>query len=516
MTPDSTQHWKVLSRLATARQATTHPLDELTPLTVDAAGLHADLSKQRLDTEVLTALIGLAQEMELASAIEAQFSGATINQSEGRPALHTALRAPLEQVPEIAREALGTMDDILDLADAVRSGAWRGATGDTITDVVHIGIGGSHLGPELVVEALSSVGSGGPRIHFVANIDGNALHSALYGLNPERTLFVIVSKSFSTLETQVNAQSARAWFLERMGSLASIARHFVAISTNLSAADDFGIPQVNVYPMWDWVGGRYSVWSPVGVPLAMAVGRAGFKEFLAGARALDEHFTATSFSENLPVLMALAGIWNYNFLGVTNQAILPYAERLRLLPDFLQQLIMESNGKSVHQNGSEVSVHTMPVVWGGRGTNGQHAYHQLLHQGTRSFAADFIVIADDANVATTEHHRWLNANALAQSQAMLLGQESDDPHKRVRGGKPTTTLVLPSLSPAALGALIALYEQIVFCQGVIWDINSFDQWGVELGKRLAVPIFEQLGGKSALSQDASTRALIDHLTRSRD
>lgn len=514
MTPESAQHWKALSHLASARQNRTDTVTDLTPLTLQAAGLYADLTKQQLDGEVLAALIGLAREMGLSNAIEAQFAGDAINRSEQRPALHTALRARTEQVPEIARDAAATMAAILDLADAVRSGAWRGATGKAITDVVHIGIGGSHLGPELAVEALANTGSGGPCVHFVANIDGEALQSAIRGLNPERTLFVIVSKSFSTLETRVNAQSARSWFLERMGSLDAIAKHFVAISTNLSAADDFGIPADNVYPMWDWVGGRYSVWSPVGIPLAMAIGREGFNDFLAGARSLDEHFRAAPFAENLPVLMALAGIWNFNFLGVTSQAILPYAERLRLLPDFLQQLIMESNGKSVHQDGSEVAVHTMPIVWGGRGTNGQHAYHQLLHQGTRSFTADFIVIADDT-AAAAEHHRWLNANALAQSQAMLLGQQSEDAHKRVRGGKATTTLVLPSLNPNALGALIALYEQIVFCQGVIWDINSFDQWGVELGKRLAIPIFEQLGGKSALSQDASTRALIDHLTRTR-
>ena len=514
MTPESAQHWKALSRLASARQDGPRSGDTPVPLTLEAAGLHADLTKQQLDKEVLAALVGLAEELDLTAAIDAQFSGVAINQSEDRPALHSALRAPAEDRPDMAREAATTLAQILDLADAVRSGAWHGATGDAITDVVHIGIGGSHLGPELAVEALTSADAGGPRIHFVANIDSDALHSALTGLNPERTLFVIVSKSFSTLETRVNAQSARAWFLERMGSLDAIARHFVAISTNLTAAAEFGIPETNVYPMWDWVGGRYSVWSPVGIPLAMTIGREGFRDFLGGARALDEHFRSAPFSENLPVLMALSGIWNYNFRGVTNQAILPYAERLRLLPDFLQQLIMESNGKSVHQDGTDVSVHTMPIVWGGRGTNGQHAYHQLLHQGTRSFAADFIIVATSTGPA--EHHRWLNANALAQSQAMLLGQDAEDPHRRVRGGKPTTTLVLPALTPGTLGALIALYEQIVFCQGVIWDINSFDQWGVELGKRLAIPIFEQLGGiqgkATPLLQDASTRGLIDYLT----
>ncbi len=492
-----------------SKQGDTEP-EQLKPLTVDAAGLHADLTKQQLTPEVLAALIALAGEMGLPEAIEAQFDGAVINHSEDRPALHTALRAPPDQMPEVAREAAGVLQKVLELAEAVRGGSWRGATGAAITDVVHIGIGGSHLGPELAVESLRQPHTGGPRIHFVANIDGAALGDALAGLNPERTLFVIVSKSFSTLETRVNAESARRWFLERNGDAAFIARHFIAISTNLQAAAAFGIPDTNVYPMWDWVGGRYSVWSPVGIPLALALGRQGFLEFLAGGRAMDEHFRGTALEQNLPVLMALAGIWNYNFLGVTNQAILPYAERLRLLPDFLQQLIMESNGKSVHQDGSDVSVHTMPVVWGGRGTNGQHAYHQLLHQGTRSFAADFILVAEGAPPA--EHHRWLNANALAQSQAMLLGAGDENPHRRVRGGKPTTTLVLPALTPASLGALIALYEQVVFCQGVIWDINSFDQWGVELGKRLAIPIFEQLGGRSALSQDGSTRGLIEYLT----
>jgi glucose-6-phosphate isomerase len=509
--PESAQHWKALSRLASAKNDHPVDLERLQPLVVEAAGIHADLTKQQLDPEVLTGLIGLARELNLADAIDAQFRGDPINLSEERPALHTALRAPADRMPQIAREAAQTLTRILDLADDVRSGVWRGASGAAITDVVHIGIGGSHLGPELAVDALHQPGRGAPRIHFVANIDGEALGRAIRGLNPERTLFVIVSKSFSTLETRVNAESARAWFLERTGSLEAIARHFVAISTNLDAAAEFGIPETNVYPMWDWVGGRFSVWSPVGLPIALTIGSRGFIDFLSGARAMDEHFQEAPFEANLPVLMALAGIWNYNFLGVTNQAILPYAERLRLLPDFLQQLIMESNGKSVHQDGSSVTVHTMPIVWGGRGTNGQHAYHQLLHQGTRSFAADFIIVAESDNFDS--HQRWLNANALAQSQAMLLGQESEEPHKRVRGGKPTTTLVLPELTPRTLGALIALYEQIVFCQGVIWDINSFDQWGVELGKRLAIPIFEQLGGRPALSQDGSTRGLIDYLCR---
>jgi len=506
VSPETTKSWKVLSRLANGKSERNAVLRR-----IEAAGILADLTKQRLPDSVLDALLALATEMALPAAIEALFTGEIVNRTEQRAALHTALRAPEQERPAIAREVSPVMARVLDLADDVRSGAWRGRSGRTITDVVHIGIGGSHLGPELAVDALTHPWQQGPRIHFVANIDGTALNRALAGLDPGRTLFVIVSKSFSTLETRVNAEHARAWFLERTTDAAAIERHFIAVSTNLEAAAAFGIPTKNVYPLWDWVGGRFSVWSPVGLPIALAIGRDGFLEFLAGGHAMDTHFRNTPLPENLPVLMALTGVWNYNFLGVTSQAILPYSERLRLLPDFLQQLIMESNGKSVHQDGSPLGVHSMPIVWGGRGTNGQHAYHQLLHQGTRSFAADFIIVARGEPPA--DQHRWLNANALAQSQAMLQGQTDPDPHRQVAGGKPTTTLVLPALDPASLGALIALYEQMVFCQGILWDINSFDQWGVELGKRLAIPIYEQLGGKSTLGQDASTRGLIDYLIR---
>ncbi len=507
MGPETTSSWKALTRLASARAD--GEAAEPAPLLLEAGGLTADLTKQGLAPATVRALVALAEEMRLPEAIEAQFRGEVINQSENRPALHTALRAGTSRIPETAREAAPVMERILDLAERVRTGAWRGAAGKSLTDVVHIGIGGSHLGPELAVQALRRPRHQGPRIHFVANIDAAALDETLNGLDPARTLFIIASKSFTTLETRVNADSARSWFLERMGDSAAIARHFVAISTNLDAVAQFGIPAENVYPMWDWVGGRYSVWSPVGLPLALAIGRDGFRAFLGGARAMDEHFRLAPLPENLPVLMALAGIWNYNFLGVTSQAILPYSERLDLLPDFLQQLIMESNGKGVQQDGTPLKVHSMPVVWGGRGTNGQHAYHQLLHQGTRSIAADFILVAGDEGRA--DHHRWLNANALAQSQAMLLGHRDEDPHKQVPGGKPTTTIVLPALTPESLGALIALYEQVVFCQGVIWNINSFDQWGVELGKRLALPIFHQLGGKPTLDQDLYTRMLIEQL-----
>jgi glucose-6-phosphate isomerase len=513
--PQTLKSWKALTRLASDHvHDGPESAEDGDHLRLQAAGLYVDLSKHQLGPAVLESLLDLARESGLAERIEDLFEGEVVNQSEGRPALHTALRARDSELPDPARVAVAEMKRTLALADAVRGGSWRGYTGRTITDVVHIGIGGSHFGPELTVDALGARSGAGPRVRFVANIDPDAVAGALRGLNPERTLFIVASKSFSTLETRINAETVRSWFLERTTRTDAIASHFVAISTNIEAAREFGISPDNVFAMWDWVGGRYSVWSPVGLPLALAIGSDGFREFLGGAHALDLHFRTTEFAANLPVLMALVAIWNFNFLGITNQAVLPYSERLKLLPDFLQQLTMESNGKSVHQDGSPVGIHTMPVVWGGRGTNGQHAFHQLLHQGTRSFAADFILVADGPG--PERHRRWLLANALAQSQAMLLGHEDENPHRQVPGNKGTTSIVMDSLTPATLGALLALYEQVVFCQGVIWNINSFDQWGVELGKQLAIPIHEQLGGKSPVRQDPSTRALIGHLVKSRD
>jgi glucose-6-phosphate isomerase len=512
--PDSTEAWKRLTRLASENVRTKQPdPTEFSSRSFEAAGILLDFSKQRLDPDILQALLDLADQVNLGDQLAELFAGAHLNTTEDRPVLHTALRAAESKRPAIAGPAAPTMRRVMALAEAVRQGTWRGHSGKAITDVVNIGIGGSHLGPELAVEALARAHHLGPRIHFVANVDAANISTVLRRLDPERTLFIIASKSFSTLETRLNADTARRWFLERVNHIDAIAKHFVAISTNLEAAAEFGIPEANVFEMWDWVGGRFSIWSPVGLALALAIGAEQFQQFLDGARSMDEHFQDTPFDSNLPVLLALVAIWNYNFLGTTNQAILPYAERLRLLPDYLQQLLMESNGKSVHNDGSDVRIHTMPVVWGGRGSNGQHAFHQLLHQGTRSFAADFVLIADTGD--RSEHQRWLLANGLAQSQAMLSGHVDVDPHKRVAGNKSTTTIVLEQLSPKVLGALLALYEHMVFCQGVIWNINSFDQWGVELGKHLAIPIYEQLGGKTAIRQDPSTRGLIEHLTRKR-
>lgn len=517
MNPEQFQEWRQLTGLAAAAIArplsdrTTNP-DRFADFTFTAAGLLLDLSKQRLDNNIVTALLELAEASGFAAARDALFRGEKINTTEGRAVGHTALRATADERPVFAKSVAEVTQRLQQTVAAIRSGSWRGATGKPISDIVHIGIGGSHLGPELVCEALSQTLGKQPRIHFVANVDAHALASALAGLDPERTVFIIVSKSFSTLETKINARSARSWFLERMADSEAISRHFLAVSSNPQAASAFGIPEANRFELWDWVGGRFSLWSAVGLPIMLAAGNNAFAALLEGARAMDQHFLNAPATANLPLLMALTGIWNYNFLGVTNHAILPYAQRLRLLPDYLQQLMMESNGKSVHRDGSPVAIHTMPVVWGGAGTNGQHAYHQLLHQGTRSFTADFIVCADDEH-QLTDHHRWLLANALGQSQAMLVGEENADPHKAVAGNHATTTLVLPDLQPQSIGALLALYEHTTFCQGVIWQINSFDQWGVELGKKLANPIFNQLGGTSTLTQDASTAGLIDYLRR---
>jgi glucose-6-phosphate isomerase len=508
--PEDLSAWRRLTRLRDRGVPdAVRAADRFGDLSFRLPGLLADFSKQCVDAEIIDALLALAAESGLSARREQLFRGDAINATEGRPALHTALRARSTDRPAVAgSEVEATLARLADFARAIRDGSLRGHTGRAITDIVHIGIGGSHLGPELAVEALRTPHA--PACHFVANVDGHALEVALTGRNPETTLFVVVSKSFTTLETQVNAYSARSWFLERVGNIAALEHHFVGVSANVAAAEAFGIARRNIYPMWDWVGGRFSLWSAVGLPIVLAAGPSAFAELLDGARTMDEHFRTAPPERNVPLLMALIGVWNYNFLGAESQAVLPYDQRLRLLPDYLQQLEMESNGKSVRLDGTPVQVDTMPVVWGGEGTNGQHAFHQLLHQGTRRFAADFILVAS-AGHERSLHQRWLLANGLAQSQAMLLGHVDADPHRMVPGGKPTTTLVLDALTPRALGALLALYEHKVFCQGVLWNINSFDQWGVELGKRLAIPIFEQLGGQSAAAQDSSTRGLVAHI-----
>ncbi len=507
--------WKHLGRLAQSAASVTECTQDAARndrLTLHAAGIDADLRKQRLSNEALDGLLELARAVSLEDRRDALLRGDHVNTSEDRPAMHTALRTPagagLASFEPHVQAALAGMHK---LVDKLTTGELRGATNRAITDIVHIGIGGSHLGPELAVRALP--GTGRFKIHFVANIDGHAISTALAACDPERTAVIVVSKSFSTLETLRNAEAARAWFLERGFTAMDIARHFFAISANVQEAARFGIPAENVFPMWDWVGGRYSVWSTVGLPIALACGTKVFADMLTGAHQMDRHFAEAPLTENLPVLLALTGIWNSNFLGASNHAVLAYDERLALLPLYLQQLETESNGKSVRLDGQTVDVQTMPILWGGVGTTGQHAYHQLLHQGTRAFSADFIVAAKPDH-HLEDHHRWLQANALAQSQAMMIGDEQPQAEKRVPGNHPTTTFVLEQLDAHHLGALLALYEHKVFCQGVIWGINSFDQWGVELGKRLAGPIYQQLGGTAVLNQDASTQHLIGRLRAS--
>ena len=511
--------WKRLARLA--EHVIGEPLADFVneaerfsrwALTTD--DLLLDLSKHRVTDEIGEALLSLALACDLPDCIEALFAGDRVNNTEDRPALHTALRAPGAERPDVARDSVQAANTrVTSIAEDIRSGAWRGFTGRPIDTVVHIGIGGSHLGPELVVTALHDPASP-VRVRFVANVDGNAINAALRGADAERTLIVMVSKSFTTLETQVNASAARQWLLERLGSVDALAQHFLAVTSNVEAAQAFGLPEDNLLPMWDWIGGRYSLWSAVGLPIALHCGPEAFASLLDGAHATDTHFRTAPLQNNLPVMAALIGIWNTNFLGANNHAVLAYDDRLALLPDYLQQLEMESNGKSVDRDGAAVHYHTMPILWGNVGTNGQHAFHQLLHQGTRAYTADYIACAQPAH-GRDDQHRWLLANALAQSQAMMQGDPASDPHKRVQGNRASTTLLLRSLTPQSLGALLAFYEHKVFCQGVIWNINSFDQWGVELGKRLARPIRDQLNGRAALEQDTSTRGLIDYLRRMR-
>jgi glucose-6-phosphate isomerase len=421
------------------------------------------------------------------------------------------------------------LNQITDLVGRIHDGLWRGYTEKPITDVVNIGIGGSFLGPELVSEALLSYAQKGVRCHYLANIDGSEFQELTMKLHAETTLFIISSKTFSTLETLKNAHAARAWYLAQGGSQAELYRHFIAVSSNNAAAVAFGIREENIFPMWDWVGGRYSLWSAIGLPIALAIGMSNFKELLSGAYTMDQHFQSAPFEQNMPVLLALLGVWYGNFWGAQSHAILPYDHYLRNITKHLQQLDMESNGKSVRQDGTPVSTDTGPVIWGGVGCNGQHAYHQLLHQGTQLIPADFIVPIVSFN-PVSDHHQWLYANCLSQSQALMLGKTRAEaeaelrdkgmceedvqklaPHKVIPGNRPSNTLVVERISPRRLGGLVAMYEHKVFVQSVVWGINAFDQWGVELGKELGKSVYNRLvGSEEAPANDASTQGLINY------
>ncbi|MBM4232333.1 MAG: glucose-6-phosphate isomerase [Gammaproteobacteria bacterium] len=481
--------------------------------TRSAAGLRLDLSRQCIDESVLAALTQLLDTVDMRGAIESMWRGEPINNTEQRAAWHVQLRRPAVMTGDLTRdmtrdltrdvtsataEVLAERRRMLAFADEIRaSGAF-----DT---VINIGIGGSDLGPAMVVQALRSLANG-PKVYFVSNVDGIALHDLLQELDPARTLFIICSKTFTTQETLANAERARAWILEHLGESA-IPNHFAAVSVNAAAMDRFGIAVDRRFAMWDWVGGRYSVWSAVGISLAMAVGSARFEEFLAGAHAMDEHFRTAPWADNLPALMALVGVWNINFLKIPTLAVLPYSERLARFPAFLQQLEMESNGKSVTREGQPVSWETAPVVWGEPGNNAQHSFFQLLHQGTLRAALDVILLRVSP-IGDTKAQSLATANGLAQIETFAMGQQGADAHRRHPGSRPQSVLVLDELTPRALGALIALYEHKVFVQSVVWGINAFDQFGVEAGKRVCN---EMLATSEGTPASASVRQLLKQL-----
>jgi glucose-6-phosphate isomerase len=455
--------------------------------TLNINGLEADFSRHPITDDTLALLVKLANERGLEGWRERLFNGDKINVTEGRAALHTALRSKGEGAVSV--DGVDVMPDVRALhaqmeifVNDVRQGRWRGATGKPITDIVNIGIGGSDLGPRMAAGALRPY-AGSLRPHFVANADAGEILGVLEKLDPATTLFIVVSKTFTTQETLLNAATARRWLVDRLGADA-VARHFAAVSTNLKAVDAFGIRVGAVFPLWDWVGGRYSLWSSVGLSVALATGWDNFRALLDGAAAMDEHFHTAPLARNMPVLMALAGIWQRNFCGAAALAVVPYSERLRDLPRYLQQLEMESNGKAVTRDGAPVAWATAPAIFGECGTISQHSFHQWLHQGTDATPVDFIGVKED-DLGQPEHHRVLLANLKAQAEALRAGCCDSDAHRTNPGNRPSTLLWLAKLDPFCLGSLLALYEHKVFTQGVVWGINSFDQWGVELGKRLA-------------------------------
>lgn len=478
-------------------------------------GLLLDFSKQRIDGETHRLLLALADAADIGAWRQKMLAGEAINASEGRAVRHMALRAGA-QAPSEVRSVL---DRLQRFCEKIHSGTWRGFSGERITDVVNIGIGGSDLGPRMAAQALIAQQQPDLDVHFIANVDAADIAPLLARLNPRTTLFVIASKTFTTQETLANARTARAWLLATAGDEKAVAQHFVAVSTNLELTRQFGIAADNVFEFWDWVGGRFSLWSAIGLSLALAIGWRQFEQLLAGAHAMDQHFVEAAPADNLPLTLALLSLWNTDFLGASTAAVLPYSQSLALLPAFLQQLEMESNGKQVNRDGEAVGVPTCPVLWGEAGTNGQHSFYQLIHQGGQVIPCDFIALRE-ADFPLPGHHAALLANCLAQSSALAFGQTADQvraagvpeklaPYKVFPGNQPSTTLLLPALNAYTLGQLLALYEHKVFCLGVLWNINSFDQWGVELGKQLAGQLLPVLAGTAdAAGFDSSTQGLI--------
>ncbi|XP_049928983.1 glucose-6-phosphate isomerase a [Epinephelus moara] len=510
-----------------------------TTLETDDGEILLDYSKNLINQEVMDMLIAMAKSRGVEEAREKMFSGEKINFTEGRAVLHIALRnranTPIQVdgkdvMPEVNR----VLDKMKAFCHRVRSGEWKGFSGKSITDVVNIGIGGSDLGPLMVTEALKPYSEGGPKVWFVSNIDGTHMAKTLAQLNAETTLFIIASKTFTTQETITNAESARDWLLKAANDKSAVAKHFVALSTNAAKVKDFGIDTANMFEFWDWVGGRYSLWSAIGLSIALHIGFENFEQLLAGAHWMDNHFRSTPLEKNVPVLLAVLGVWYINFFQAETHAMLPYDQYMHRFAAYFQQGDMESNGKYITKDGVRVNYHTGPIVWGEPGTNGQHAFYQLIHQGTRMIPADFLIPAQSQHpIRDNLHHKILVANFLAQTEALMKGKTPDEarkeleaagmkgdalqkllPHKVFEGNKPSNSIVFKKLSPFTLGALVAMYEHKIFVQGVMWDINSYDQWGVELGKQLAKKIEPELKDDSEVtSHDSSTNGLINFLKK---
>jgi glucose-6-phosphate isomerase len=532
------EHWGSMSQIH-MRELFAQDPGRAEQMSLRAAGLFVDYSKNLITRETLDLLFDLARAVDLPGWIRRMYAGAHINNTEQRAVLHVALRntasRPIyvdgENVMPAVEAVLAQMEAFVTV---VRGGEWHGYTGKPIRDVVNIGIGGSNLGPLMVCEALRPYQSDDLRVHFVSNVDGAHLADTLRHLDPETTLFVVASKTFTTLETMTNAQSARAWLIQALGNEAAVRDHFVAVSTNAEKVAEFGIDTNHMFGFWDWVGGRYSLWSAIGLPIALAVGMDRFRQLLAGAHEMDEHFENAELSENLPVILALIGVWYADFAGARTHAILPYDQSLRYFPAYLQQGDMESNGKRVTREGVPVDYPTGPVVWGEPGTDGQHAFYQLIHQGTQLIPSDFIA-AVNSHHRVSDHHAKLMANCFAQTEALMMGRTAEEaraemmaagmspdgvdelvPHRTFPGNRPTNTILVDRLTPRTLGALIALYEHRIFTQGVIWGVNSFDQWGVELGKQLAgVLLAEITAGEVSQPHDGSTTALMRYFLRHR-
>ena len=498
--------------------------------TIQWEDFYVDLSKNRITPEIKEALIQLAEESKLKEAIGSYYKGDAINQTEGRPVLHTALRAPentevFVDGKNVMPEVFEAKKKIKEFSDKVIGGAHKGYTNLPVTDVVNIGIGGSDLGPVMVTEALKFY-KNHLNLHYISNVDGDHVHETLKNLNPETTLFVIVSKTFTTQETLSNANTAREWF-KKTAPQEAVSKHFVAVSSNLTQVSEFGIDPDNIFPMWDWVGGRFSLWSAVGLSISLGIGYKGFEELLQGAHEMDRHFKNEDFATNIPVQLGLLSVWYNNFFKAESEAVIPYTQYLQKLPSYLQQAIMESNGKSIDRNGKPVTYQTGNIIWGEPGTNSQHAFFQLIHQGTKLIPADFIGFKESL-FGDKDHHDKLMANYFAQTEALLMGKTEEEvrkelatkklnkeeidqllPFKVFAGNKPTTSLLIKKLTPASLGKLIAMYEHKIFVQGVIWNIFSYDQWGVELGKQLASKILSEIEEIDVREHDNSTSQLLN-------